>query len=112
MATSAGQLLGENTLTSHGNRTLTSCNHSQGCNRNSARMAGDLRSATPNAGSTTKENLKLTARFLLTLATKAAYIVDSNPAKVALGLVKAIIEIKNVRCRSSHHVLTDYYSRL
>jgi len=48
----------------------------------------------------------------MTLAMKAAYIVDSNPAKVALGFVKAIIEIKNVRGRSSHHVLTDYYSRL
>jgi len=47
----------------------------------------------------------------MTLVTKAATIVDGNPAKVALGLVKAIIEITNVRCRSPHHVLTDHYSR-
>ena len=59
-----------------------------------------------------KENLRPTGRFLLTLVTKAATIVDNNPAKVALGLVKAIIEIKNVRCHSSHRVLTDHYSRL
>jgi len=75
-------------------------------------MAGDSRSATLDAGSTIKEGLGLTGRFLLTLAMKAANIVDSNPAKVALGLVKAIIEIKNVRCHSSHHVLTEHYSRL
>ena len=58
-----------------------------------------------------KENLEPTGRFLLTLVTKAANIVDSNPAKVALGLVKAIIEIKNVRCGSPRHVLTDHYPR-
>jgi hypothetical protein len=59
-----------------------------------------------------KENLGSTGRFLLTLVSKAANIADSNPAKVALGLVKAIIEIKNVRCRSSHRGLTDHYCRL
>ena len=50
----------------------------------------------------------------MTLVTKAATIVDGNPAKVALGLLKAIVEIKNIRCRSSHRVLTDdsCYSRL
>jgi hypothetical protein len=53
----------------------------------------------------------LTGRALQTLVTKAATIVDANPAKVALGLVKAIIEIKNVRFRPSHRVLTDYYFR-
>ena len=91
---------------------LTSCNHCQG-RSNSARTAGNSQSALPNAGSTIKENLRLTGRFLLTLVTKAADVVGSdNPAQVALGLVKAIIEIKNVRCRSSHRVLTDHYSRL
>ena len=91
---------------------LTSCNRCQGRNSISARTAGNSRSATPNAGSTVKENVGSTGRFLLTLVTKAANIVDNNPAKVALGLVKAIIEIKNVRCRSSHRVLTDHYFRL
>ena len=43
---------------------------------------------------------------------KAADIVGDNPAQVALGLVKAIIEITNVCCRSSHHTLTDHYFRL
>ena len=88
---------------------LTSCNRSQG--RNNFATVDNSRSATPNAGSTIKENLKLTGRFLLTLVTKAADIVGDNPAQVALGLVKAIIEITNVRCRSPHHVLTDHYSR-
>ena len=62
---------------------LTSCNRCQGCN-NFARTVGNSRSATPNAGSTIKENLKLTGRFLLTLVTKAADIVGDNPAQVAL----------------------------
>jgi len=91
---------------------LTSCNRCQGRSSNSARTAGNSQSATPNAGSTIKENLGCTGRFLLTLVTKAATIVDTNPAKVALGLVKAIVEIKNVRYRSSHRVLTDHYCRL
>lgn len=39
----------------------------------------------------------LTGRFLQTLIMKAADIVNTNPAKVALGLAKAIIEAKNVR---------------
>ena len=91
---------------------LTSYNRCQGRN-NFARTAGNSRPATPNAGSTIKENLRLTGRFLLTLVTKAADIVGSdNPAQVALGLVKAIIQITNVCYRSSHHALTDHYSRL
>ena len=91
---------------------LTTHNRCQGGHsNNSARAAGNSRSATANAGSTMTENLRLTGRFLLTLVTKAADIVGDNPAQVALGLVKAIIEITNVRCRSLHHLLTDHYSR-
>jgi len=91
---------------------LTFCNPCQGRTNNSAGTADNSQSTTPNAGSTVKENLRLTGRFLQTLVTKAADVVDDNPAKVALGLVKAIVEIKNVHHRSSHRVLTDYYSRL
>ena len=93
---------------------LRSFNRCQGHSSNSARVAGNSWSATSNAGSTITENLRLTGRFLMTLVTKAATIVDDNPAKVALGLLKAIVEITNVRCRSSHRVLTDHsgYSRL
>ena len=75
-------------------------------------MEGNSQSAKPNAGSSIEENLKLTGRALQTLITRAANIVDNNPAKVALGLVKAIIEINDVRYRFSHRILTDYYSRL
>jgi hypothetical protein len=91
---------------------LTSCNRCQGRNSNSSGKAGTSRSATPHAGTTMKENLGLTGRFLLTLVTKAADIVGDNPAQVALGLVKAIVEIKNVRCCPSHHILTDDHSRM
>jgi hypothetical protein len=82
----------------------------QGRTDSSAGMEGDAQSARPNAGSSIKENLKLTGRVLQTLVTRAADIVDDNPAKVALGLVKAIIEINGVRFRFSHHIPTDYYS--
>jgi hypothetical protein len=75
-------------------------------------MEGNSQSTNPIAGSSTKENLKLTGRALQAFVTKATTIVDTDPAKVALGLVKAIIEIKNVRFRSSHRMLTDCYSRL
>jgi hypothetical protein len=64
-------------------------------------MEGNSQSANPNVESSTNENLMLTGRALKRFAMKAATIVDPNPAKVALGLVKVIIEIKNVRFRSS-----------
>lgn len=112
MTASALQSPGENTLTSHGYRRLTSCHLRQGRTSNSAGKAGNPQSAKPNAGSSVKENLELTGRALRTLITKAANIMDTNPAKVTLGLVKAIIDINNVRYRCSHSMLTDYYSRL
>ena len=75
-------------------------------------MEGNSQSAKPNARSSIKENLKLTGRALQTLITRAAPIVDTNPAKITLRLVQAIIEINNVRYRFSHCILTDYLSRL
>jgi len=105
-------LLVRNTLTPHGYRKLTPYNLRQGRTSNSAGMEGNSQSAKTNAESSIKENLELTGRALQTLITRAADIVDTNPAKVALGLVKAVIEIKNVRYRFSHRILTDYHSRL
>jgi len=34
--------------------------------------------------------------------------VDANPAKIALGIVKIILQIKYVGCYSSHHCLANY----
>ncbi|PPR04700.1 hypothetical protein CVT26_015025 [Gymnopilus dilepis] len=45
------------------------------------------------ARSSTKDNLLVTLRFLRTLAKNSAQIVDNNPAKIALGLVKLVIDI-------------------
>jgi energy-converting hydrogenase Eha subunit B len=75
-------------------------------------MEGSSQSAKPNAGSSIKKNIELTGRALLTLITKTVDIVDENPVNVALGLVKAIIDISNVRHRFSRRILTDFYSRL
>ena len=61
---------------------------------------------------TESSNIKSTGQVLQTITEKLGKIGDTDPAKVALGLVKAIIEIKNVRCRFSHCILTDYYSRM
>ena len=105
-------LLVRNTLTPHGYRKLTPYNLRQGRTSNSAGMEGNSQSAKTNAESSIKENLELTGRALQTLITRAANIVDTNPAKVAPGLVKAVIEIKTVRYRFSHRILTDYHSRL
>ena len=33
--------------------------------------------------------------------------VDTNPAKIAFGIVKIVLQIKDVRCFSSHRCLTD-----
>ena len=34
--------------------------------------------------------------------------VDTNPAKIAFGIVKIVLEIKDVRRYPSHHCLTNY----
>jgi hypothetical protein len=34
--------------------------------------------------------------------------VDANPAKIAFGIVKIVLQIKDVRRYSSHHRLTNY----
>ncbi|KAF8157273.1 WD40-repeat-containing domain protein [Crassisporium funariophilum] len=61
----------------------------------SARMEGDPHSSKPHAGSSLKNSIELTGRALQTLVKRASNIVDTNPAKIALGLVKAIVEIKD-----------------
>jgi hypothetical protein len=71
-------------------------------------MEGNSQSA---KGSSIMENLKLTGRFLQTLITIAADVVDENPAKVVLGLATAILNIKDVSLRTSDRTLTDYHLR-
>jgi hypothetical protein len=34
--------------------------------------------------------------------------VDINPAKIAFGIVKIVLQIKDVSCYSSYHCLTNY----
>ncbi|PPQ90908.1 hypothetical protein CVT25_007869, partial [Psilocybe cyanescens] len=93
--TSAGQSSGENTPTFHGYRRLTPSGLLQETTTNSASRKSNSQSPMPNTRSSIQENLKLTGRALQTLIKRGADIVDSNPAKVVLGLVKAIIEINN-----------------
>jgi hypothetical protein len=86
---------------------FTPYNVPEGVAGNLAETAGEPQAAPPKTGSTIKENLMLTGNFLVTLVKKAADIVDNNPAKVALGLAKAIIDITEVSRRSPYRLLTD-----
>ncbi|KAF5316175.1 hypothetical protein D9619_006668 [Psilocybe cf. subviscida] len=90
-----GEAPGENTFAAHGYPSLTPYNPHEGGASNPAGVEDNSQSGNRQAGSSVQENLRLTGRALLMLLPKAANIVDTNPAKVALGLVNAIIEIKN-----------------
>ncbi|KAG6819942.1 hypothetical protein H0H93_007148 [Arthromyces matolae] len=46
--------------------------------------------------SKTKDTLKVTGRFIQTLVKKFPDVADGNPVKIALGLAKMIVEIKQV----------------
>ncbi|KIJ94396.1 hypothetical protein K443DRAFT_683759, partial [Laccaria amethystina LaAM-08-1] len=70
------------------------------------------RQTAPKPGSSTKDSLKVTGRAILTLAKRLPDIADPNPVKIALGLVKLIIEIQKVRRGSSHCSPPDYLPRL
>jgi hypothetical protein len=103
---------GENTLAVHGYPTLTPYTVRKARASNSAGIEGNSQPANVKAGSSFKGNLELTGRAVQTVLKKAVDIVDTNPVKVTLGLVKAIIEMKNVRhCISQRVLITDCYSR-
>ena len=48
-----------------------------------------------------KDALKFTGRFTQMLMKRLADVADGNPVKAALGIAKAIIEIKEVRALHS-----------
>ncbi|KAJ2928324.1 hypothetical protein H1R20_g8771, partial [Candolleomyces eurysporus] len=56
---------------------------------------GSSPAATSSAQSTAKDALKVTLNFTQTLMKRLPEIVDGNPVKMALSLVKAIIQIKD-----------------
>lgn len=55
------------------------------------------------------DKVKLTGRVLQTLITRVAEIVDDNPAKVALGFVKAIIHISQVSTTPVLYCIEAHY---
>ena len=55
--------------------------------------------------------LGVASRFAQMLLKKLPGCVDTNPVKVALSIVKAIIEIKDVGRVSVSRAETDYYLR-
>ena len=69
------------------------------------------RQTAPKPGSSTKDILEVTGRSILTLAKRLPEIADPNPVKIALGLVKLIVEIQQVRRGSSHCSPPDWPRR-
>jgi hypothetical protein len=55
-----------------------------------------------------KDHAAVTFRFTTTLLKKLPAVVDTNPAKIVLGILKIVLEIKEVRRWSSHRCLADY----
>lgn len=51
-------------------------------------------------------------RFTQTLVKKLSECVDTNPAKVALSIIKVIMEINDVGYYFYYLVLADYYARI
>ncbi|PPQ93171.1 hypothetical protein CVT25_002629, partial [Psilocybe cyanescens] len=88
--TSLDQSRGEKTVTYYVNRVLKFHNLPQGLVRNPSE---DGQKA-PKTASSTKGVLAVTGRSILTLTKRLPEIVDGNPVKMALGLVKLIIEIQ------------------
>ena len=96
--TSLGQFHGEKGVTYYVDRVCTFHNLLSGL----ASKPPENRQTAPKPGSRTKDILKLTGRSILTLTKRLPEIVDANPVKMALGLVKLIVEIQQVRRGSSH----------
>ena len=65
--------------------------------------------ATPTnrALSTAKDIAVVAWSFTEMLLKRLPDAVDTNPAKIAVGIVKIVLQIKDVRRRSSHRCLTD-----
>ena len=108
MTTSLDQSHGEKAVTCYVDRVFTFHNHPQGLASNPT----ENRQTAPKPGSSTKDILKLTGRSILTLTKRLPEIVDGNPVKMVLGLVKVIIDIQQVRRGSSHCSFHDYRPRL
>ena len=108
MTTSLDQSHGEKAVTCYVDRVFTFYNLPQGLASNPI----ENRQTAPKPGSSTKDILKLTGRSILTLTKRLPEVVDGNPVKVALGLVKLIIDIQQVRRGSSHCSPPDYRPRL
>ena len=105
MTTSLDQPHGEKAVTYSVDRVFTLLNFL-------ASNPPENRQTAPKPGSSTKDILGVTGRSILTLAKTLPQIVDPNPVKIALGLVKVIIEIQQVRRASSQCSPLNYRPRL
>ncbi|PPQ93508.1 hypothetical protein CVT25_005206, partial [Psilocybe cyanescens] len=88
--TSLDQSRGEKTVAYYFSRVLTFHNPPQGLVSNPPEDG----QTEPKTASSTKDVLSVTGRSILTLTKRLPGIIDGNPVKMALGLVKLIIEIQ------------------
>jgi hypothetical protein len=70
------------------------------------------RQTAPKHESRIKDILKVTGNAITTVAKRLPDLADPNPVKIALGLVKLIIEIQQVRHGSAHCSPPNYHLRL
>ena len=68
----------------------------------------DPEKSTSRALSTAKDIAAVAWSFTEMLLKRLPDVVHTNPAKIAVGIVKIVLQIKDVRRRSSHRCLTDY----
>ena len=81
---------------------------SQGTVGDLSETQADPEKSTIRALSTAKNIAVVAWSFTQMLLKRLPDAVDANPAKVAVGIVKIVLQIKDVRCCSSHRCLTDY----
>ena len=67
----------------------------------------DPERSTSRALSTAQDIALVTWSFTEMLLKRLPDAVDTNPAKIAFGIVKIVLQIKDVRCLSSRRCLTD-----
>jgi len=91
--------------------TFTPCNSSQGTIDSFSETPTEQEIPKSAYLSTAKDILGVASSFTQMLLKKAPDAVDGNPVKIAFGIAKIILQIKDVCYCSSHRCLTDFASQ-
>jgi len=91
--------------------TFTPCNSSQGTIDSFSETPTEQEIPKSAYLSTAKDILGVASSFTQMLLKKAPDAVDGNPVKIAFGIAKIILQIKDVCYCSSHQCSTDFASQ-